>query len=125
MIGWCGDNGTGVVAYGPLAFGLLTGRFDKRSISELGDWRSVELEGLFGPTNLDDNLAFVDALRPIASKVGADLAQLAIAWVLAQPGVTSAIVGSRNGDHVRSNAEAAEVELDDATLEEIEALIRR
>jgi aryl-alcohol dehydrogenase-like predicted oxidoreductase len=125
LIAWCADVGTGVVAYGPLAFGMLSGRFDGRTASELADWRSREADGIFGPANLDANLRFVQSLQPIAARLGITLSQLAIAWVAAQPGVTSAIVGSRNPDHVRSNAGAGDVELDDSTLEEIEALIGR
>ena len=51
------------------------------------------------------------------------LAQLALAWNVHQPGVTSAIAGSRNPEHVRSNAEAGDVVLDDATVAEIDALL--
>jgi aryl-alcohol dehydrogenase-like predicted oxidoreductase len=125
LIAWCGEAGTGVVAYGPLGFGLLTGRFDATSAKATGDWRSSEEEGLFGAKTLESNLAFVEALRPTADRLGISLAQLAIAWTVAQPGITSAIVGSRNGDHVRSNAAAGDVELDPGTLEGIEDLIRR
>ncbi|HEV3474884.1 MAG TPA: aldo/keto reductase [Actinomycetota bacterium] len=128
LIAWCGQQGIGVVAYGPLAFGLLTGvitaetRFDRR------DWRSGRVgmsyyPELFAPGKLERSLTVVDALRPIAERLGMTLAQLALAWVIHQPGVTSAIAGSRSPDHVKENAEAGDVELDQATLDEIEALI--
>jgi aryl-alcohol dehydrogenase-like predicted oxidoreductase len=51
------------------------------------------------------------------------MGQLALAWNVAQPGVTAAIAGSRHSDHVRENAAAADVELDAATLAEIDALL--
>jgi aryl-alcohol dehydrogenase-like predicted oxidoreductase len=64
-----------------------------------------------------------DGLRKIADRLGATVAQVALAWVWHQPGVTSAIAGSRNPSHVRQNAGAGDVELDGATLAEIEQLI--
>ena len=59
----------------------------------------------------------------MAERLGVTTAQLALAWNGAQPGVTSAIAGSRNPDHVRANAAAGDVELDAATLSELEALL--
>ena len=67
----------------------------------------------------------VEALRPVAERLGITLAQLALAWNVHQPGVTAAIAGSRNPDHVRSNAAAGDVELDDATLSELDAIVSR
>ena len=67
----------------------------------------------------------VEALRPVAERLGITLAQLALAWNVHQPGVTAAIAGSRNPDHVRSNAAAGDVELDDATLSELDQIISR
>jgi len=69
-------------------------------------------------------VAVVDALRPVAERLGITLAQLALAWNVAQPGVTSAIAGSRDPGHVQANAAAGDLELDAETLAELEALIR-
>jgi aryl-alcohol dehydrogenase-like predicted oxidoreductase len=121
LIRWCGETGTGVVTYGPLAFGLLTGAISKDTTFGPGDWRGTERDGLFG--NLDGSLAVVDRLRPVADRLGCTLAQLALAWNVHQPGVTSAIAGSRNADHVRANAEAGDLELDEPTLKELDAAL--
>jgi NDP-hexose 2,3-enoyl reductase len=59
----------------------------------------------------------------VAERLGATPAAVALAWTIAQPGVSAAIAGSRNPDHVRENAEAGDLELDDATLAELDALI--
>ena len=67
----------------------------------------------------------VEALRPFAERLDITLAQLALAWNVHQPGVTAAIAGSRNPDHVRSNAAAGDVELDDATLSELDEIVSR
>jgi aryl-alcohol dehydrogenase-like predicted oxidoreductase len=122
LIRWCGEHGTGVVTYGPLAYGLLTGAITAETSFRRGDHRGYRT-GLFAPPNRARALALVDAMRPIADRVGASLAQLAIAWNVRQPGVTSAIAGSRDAAHVRSNADAGAVDLDDATLAELDAIL--
>ena len=121
LIRWCGEHGVGVVSYGPLAFGLLTGAITRGTTFGPGDWRGEEKDGLFG--DLDRTLAVVDRLRPVAERLGCNLAQLALAWNVHQPGVTSAIAGSRNPDHVRTNADAGDLELDPATLAELDAIL--
>jgi len=65
----------------------------------------------------------VDGLRRIADQVGGTIAQVAIAWVLRQPGVTSAIAGSGNPERCRANAGAADVHLSDAMLQAVDDLI--
>jgi aryl-alcohol dehydrogenase-like predicted oxidoreductase len=125
LISWCGEQGIGVVSYSPLAAGVLTGAVTTETTFGEGDWRGGawwEAEE-FAPDELARRLEVVETLRPIADRVGCSLAQLALAWNLAQPGVTSAIAGSRNPAHVRSNASAADVRLDEGTLSELEALI--
>lgn len=128
LISWCGEQGIGVVAYGPLAFGLLTGAITTETRFHGQDWRSGRggmgyYPELFAPGKLERSMAVVEGLRPVAGRLGITTGQLALAWVAHQPGVTSAIAGSRNADHVRENAAAGDVELDRATLEELEALI--
>lgn len=127
LIRWCGEQGTGVVAYGPLAYGLLTGAISAETAFAEGDFRGSEggeaWEAMFRPDRRARSLEVVEALRPIAERLGCTLAQLALAWNAAQPGVTSAIAGSRNPEHVRSNAAAGDVELDAATLTEVDSLL--
>jgi aryl-alcohol dehydrogenase-like predicted oxidoreductase len=126
LIRWCGDRGTGVVTYGSLAYGLLTGAIGMDTEFDDQDWRSGKQgEGsyyrqLFAEGRKERSLAVVDALRPIAERVGISVSQLALGWIFHQPGVTSAIAGSRNPRHVRANAEAGRVDLDQDTLREIE-----
>jgi aryl-alcohol dehydrogenase-like predicted oxidoreductase len=122
LIRWCGEQGIGVLSYGPLGFGLLTGKISREQAMSSSDWRRSD-DGPFTDENLDHDLAIVDALRPIADRLGITLAQLALAWNVAQPGVTSAIAGSRNPDHARDNAAAGDVELDEKTSAEIESVL--
>jgi aryl-alcohol dehydrogenase-like predicted oxidoreductase len=122
LIRWCGERGIGVLAYGPLAYGLLAGAISAETTFARGDHRSHRAE-LFGGANRTRSLAVVDAMRPIAERLSVTLAQLALAWTARQPGVTSAIAGSRDPAHVRANAAAGDVELDDETLAELDAIL--
>jgi aryl-alcohol dehydrogenase-like predicted oxidoreductase len=127
LIAWCGEQGIGVLSYGPLAFGLLTGAITAESEFFQGDFRGGgdDADPLFRPGVFEGSLEVVEALRPVADRLGITLAQLALAWNLHQPGVTSAIAGSRNPGHVRSNAAAGDVGLDEATLKELDAVLSR
>ena len=123
LIRWCGEHGTGVVSYGPLGFGLLTGAISRDQAVSASDWRRTEDDGPFSDENLDRDFTIVEALRPIADRLAITMAQLALAWNVAQPGVTSAIAGSRDRDHARDNAAAGDVDLDEKTLAEIEGVL--
>jgi aryl-alcohol dehydrogenase-like predicted oxidoreductase len=130
LIRWCGEQGIGVVAYGPLGFGLLTGAIDMETAFDPRDWRSGRsgngsYRRFFAPGKRERSLAVVDGLRGVAERLGITVGQLALAWTFHQPGVTSAIAGSRNPQHVRENAAAGDVELDTQTFEELEEVIRR
>jgi aryl-alcohol dehydrogenase-like predicted oxidoreductase len=134
LIRWCAEHGTGVVAYAPLAFGLLTGAITAGASYQEGDWRGEnaaaedpddpDVVPEFLPHRLPGVLARVDRLRPIAAGLGLTLAQLALAWCHHQPGVTSAIAGSRDPGHARANAGAGDLELDAATLAAVEAAVQ-
>lgn len=121
LIRWCGEVGTGVVSYSPLGVGFLSGKITREGAAAIDDWRSRE--GWTEPDRLDRTFVVVERLRPIAERLGISMAQLALAWNVHQPGVTSAIAGSRNARHVRDNAAAGDVTLDDATLAEVDTAI--
>jgi len=130
LIRWCGERGTGVVSYGPLAFGLLTGTITERTSFAQGDWRGETSEpddpddvDLFDPRVLPKAREVVDRLRPIAERLQVTLPELALAWNTHQPGVTSAIAGSRNPRHVRSNAAAGDLSIPADSLAELDALL--
>lgn len=123
ILPWCAANGTGVIAYSPMASGLLTGRFSHERMQNLdpGDWRHTY--GEFREPALSRNLALQDALRPVAQRHATSVASVAIAWTLAWPGVTAAIVGARSADQVDGWIDAGGVALTDADLAEIAAAI--
>ena len=122
-IPWCADNGTGVIAYSPMMSGLLTGRFSHERMAALdeGDWRRGFPE--FQEPALSRNLALQDALRPIAERHGVSVAAVAIAWALAWPGVTGAIVGARSPAQVEGRDRRPDLALTDDDLDRIAAAI--
>lgn len=126
---YCEANGTGIIAYGPLAYGMLSGRIAEDTEFGDNDWRSGKhgmhkyYNHLFAPDVRPKRVAQVRALQPIADRLGVTLPQLALAWVVHQSPVTGAIAGSRSAEHVRENAAAGDVEIGDKDLEEISSIL--
>jgi aryl-alcohol dehydrogenase-like predicted oxidoreductase len=112
-------NGISQVVYSPLAQGVLSGKYAPGESAGEGTRASVRagwMEFLD-----DDTLERVQGLRPIADGLGITTAQLALAWILREPNVASAIVGASRPEQLRDNAAASGVELDETTLQAIEA----
>jgi aryl-alcohol dehydrogenase-like predicted oxidoreductase len=120
----CRDFGIGVVTYEPVASGILTGKTQDEVLAFwTGPWADSALfKRLLAPGRVERSFAVADGLRPIAACLGATVAQVAIAWVLHQRGVSAAIAGSRDGRHVHENARAAELDLS-AVMADLENLI--
>ncbi len=111
----------GVVVFSPLAQGVLTGKYRGGEKRPPGS-RATDPAGaaFVRPFLTRDNLAKVDRLRPVASELGRTLGQLALAWVLRRPEVTSAIVGATSLAQIEENVAAADDDLDEDTLDAIE-----
>lgn len=118
---YCIEHNISILAYSPLAQGLLTGKFGPDNNFEEGDNRKDNK--LFQGDNYKRSLAAVDKLRPIAERHQCSLAQLSLAWLIAQP-QTNAIAGARNAEQAIANAKAAEVQLSAEELSEIDAIGR-
>lgn len=125
VIPWCAEHDTGVIVYSPMQSGILTERFDKARLATLdvNDWRQKAT--YFQEPNLTRGLALRDELRAIAKRHNTTVSGVAIAWTLAWPGVTGAIVGARSPDQIDGWIGGATVELTDADLDDIEAAIER
>jgi aryl-alcohol dehydrogenase-like predicted oxidoreductase len=123
-IPWADAHRTGVICYSPMQSGLLTDGFDARRLARLShdDWRRRSPE--FQPPHLTRNLALRDALRPIASRHDTTVSAVAVAWTLAWPGVTGAIVGARSPEQVDGWVAAAGLEMTPSDLAEIAAAVR-
>jgi aryl-alcohol dehydrogenase-like predicted oxidoreductase len=115
------EHNIGVLAYSPLGSGLLTGQLTPDSTFGTDDWRSRS--SAFRGETLRRNLAVVDRLTELASSRGLSIGQLATAWVLAQPGVHVAIVGARSARNIENSLAAADVDLTEADLTEIEKIV--
>jgi hypothetical protein len=111
-------NDIGVLVYGPLAHGLLSGNLRPDTRFDPADWRSKN--PMFHGDSYDQNLRAVTRLQDLATReLGITLAQLAAAWTLANPAVDVAIVGTRNPDHVDETLAVAEIDLDDEVMQRI------
>jgi len=113
---FCREHGIGVMAYGPLAHGLLTGTFTRETTFGARDWRATgKAFGLpiFERDNLVKNVAVVDQLQAFAAERGHTVAQLALAWTLRNPAVSVALVGARKSDEIASALPAATWHLSD------------
>ena len=120
------DNGMGIMAYGSLAHGLLTGTMTSATTFEDDDWRrSLQAFGqpIFEGQNFLDNLAKVEKLKEIAADRGLTVAQLALAWVASAETVSVALVGTRRPEEMEENARAADWQMTAAEREEIRAVV--
>jgi aryl-alcohol dehydrogenase-like predicted oxidoreductase len=118
-----GDN-IGVIAYSPMASGLLTGAMTPERIAKLSaeDWRRGNRD--FQEPLLTRHLRLVEVLRVIGVRHGRTPGEVAIAWVLSNPAVTAAIVGARRPDQISGIIGASQISLSQADMEEIEAFFK-
>jgi 1-deoxyxylulose-5-phosphate synthase len=115
-------NGISQVVYSPLAQGVLSGKYVPGEAA--GEGTRGSARGEWMKFFADDVLERVQRLRPIADGLGITTAQLALAWILREPNVASAIVGASRPDQLRDNAAASGVELGDETMRAIAAALR-
>jgi aryl-alcohol dehydrogenase-like predicted oxidoreductase len=124
-IPWCAERNTGVICYSPMQSGLLTDSFSSERVAKLAaeDWRRRGPE--FQEPWLGRNLALRDALRPLARSRHTTVSGIAIAWDLAWPGVSGAIVGARSPEQIDGWIDAATLELSPDDLETIASALAR
>ncbi len=121
LLAYAAGHDMGVLARGPLAQGLLGGTFTEATTFGPGDWRSHS--PAFTGAGLARNLRVVAELRDFASRRGATIAQLAVAWVLAHPAVHVAIIRPRTPAHLAESLGAADLSLSQADLAEIDRIM--
>ncbi|MEA2134585.1 MAG: hypothetical protein QOC68_2494 [Solirubrobacteraceae bacterium] len=121
VLPYCAEHDIGVLVYGPLAHGLLTGAIDEKTTFAAGDWRAAS--PLFRGETLGNNLEAVRILQLLADELGTTVSALAIAWTLAHPAVDVAIVGARQAAHFEDSVRAAELRLAAIDLAEINAIM--
>ncbi|MFP4007283.1 MAG: aldo/keto reductase, partial [Spirulinaceae cyanobacterium] len=119
LMPYCVEHNISILAYSSLAQGFLTGKFGPDHQFEEGDHRAKNK--LYKPENYKRVQKALDRLRPIAEAKNCTLAQLSLAWVIAQP-QANAIAGARNSSQAEANAKAAEVTLTDDDLAKMDAI---
>ncbi len=118
-IPWCAAHDTGVIVYSPMQSGILTDRFSQERVATMAadDWRRRNPQ--FQTPKLEANLALRDALKPVAARRGVPVGAVAVAWTLAWPGISGAIVGARSPEQVDGWIDAAGLVLDHGDLDAI------
>jgi aryl-alcohol dehydrogenase-like predicted oxidoreductase len=128
---YCAAQEIGVMAYGSLAYGMLSGTFHPGMSFDENDWRSRGgmvgnlnlFRTLFGPEHFPRNLAAVEDLKRLAAKHGKTLPQFALRWTLSNPVVGTALVGLRTPAEVSENLGALGWEASRADMEEVDAIL--
>lgn len=125
IIPFCFENNILVLVYTPMASGLLTGKFDKERLENLpsNDWRRSERGGHFLEPEFSINLEAVRQLKNIATKLEISMGQLAIAWILNNTKITTAIVGARNARQIVETVKASSIQISESAYEEIEEIL--
>lgn len=127
MFPTAGELGVGIMAYGPLAHGLLTGTFTPETRFDETDWRSrgtVFGQALFTPENFPRNLQVVEQLKAFAADKQTTLPRLALAWVLSNPLVAVGLSGTRRPSEIEENVEALTVELSPEDQRQLDEIMR-
>jgi aryl-alcohol dehydrogenase-like predicted oxidoreductase len=119
ILPYCLNEGIGVIAYSPMASGLLTGTMTRERASQLpnDDWRKNHPD--FTEPDLSRNLALIERLRQLARRHNRSVGEVAIAWTLHNPAVTGAIVGARNARQAEGVMRAGELHLSSEAMNEI------
>lgn len=113
------DQQVGVMVWSPLAGGLLSGKFDRDGSGPDGSRRTTFD---FPPVNRDRAFDIVDVMREIADGHGVSVAQIALAWLLHQPAVTTVIIGAKHLDQLEDNLQSVDVTLSDDQLQRLNAV---
>jgi aryl-alcohol dehydrogenase-like predicted oxidoreductase len=130
---YCREHNIGVMAYGSLAYGMLTGTFTEEMTFDKGDWRSKRgqlanlnlFQHLFGADSYLKNLRAVAELKTMAQRYGKSLPQFGLRWTLSNPVISTALVGCRNPKEVEDNVGALGWSISDADMKEIDAIFAR
>ncbi len=133
ILPYCEEHGIGFMAYGSLAYGLLTGTFTEDMDFGSEDWRSRQgkmgslriFDALFGPETFPHNVRAVGELKDVAARYDKSLPQLALRWAISNPVVSTALVGCRTVAEVEDNVGAIGWSIAADDLAEIDAIFDR
>lgn len=121
ILPFCAQHDISFVPWGPLAYGLLGGRYERDYKLPEGDWRART--GLFDEASYAKSLDVVDGLKVIAKAKNAEVAHVALQWLLSRPAVSSVICGAKRSDQVKQNIACDAVSLTAQELASVDALV--
>lgn len=127
---WCQANGTGVMAYGSLAYGMLSGTFHTDMAFDEADWRSKRgtlgslnlFRTLFGPDHFTRNLRAVEQIKSVAAKYNKSVPQFALRWTLSQPAIHTGLVGFRRPEEATENLGALDFIISAADMQAVDRI---
>lgn len=133
ILPYCREHSMGVMAYGSLAYGLLTGTFRADMTFDEGDWRARQgrmgginlFQTMFGPDHFPNNIKAVEELKGLAAGYDKSLPQFALRWTLSHPAVSTALVGCRKAAEVEDNVGALGWDIRQADFAEIDTIFER
>jgi len=120
IVPYCKENKIGIIAYSPLASGLLTGKYNKNA--KFSDWRGKGIIGCFSGSQFEKNMDNVAKLKAMGKSIGKTCGQMAINWIVSQSHLTTALLGVKNEQQVEENIEALGWELDLKQRKEINCI---
>lgn len=124
ILPYCGAQNIGVICYSPMGKGLLTGAVTAERVAAFSDKDHRSRDPRFQQPQLDINLKFVQQLHHIADGLGWTVPEVAIAWTLRRPEMTSAIVGARRPDQIAETVLAGSRNLDSASIDAIQSALQ-
>ena len=133
ILPYCREHNMGVMAYGSLAYGLLSGTFHADMTFDEGDWRARQgrmgginlFQTMFGPDHFPNNIKAVEELKGLAANYNKSLPQFALRWTLSHPVVSTALVGCRKAAEVEDNVGALGWDIRQEDFAEIDAIFER
>lgn len=122
IVPYCLQHNIGIVAYSPLASGVLTGKYNKNT--QFKDWRGKGIIGTFKGEGYYKNIDKVEALKKVAKRAGKTCTQMAIHWIVNQPAMATALLGFKNESQVEENLSALGWKMDPIDANQIDLIFK-